>query len=464
MSYGYVHSRASGGPLALIGFDAAVYTVNEAGGEVLLIVKRVGSTVGACSASFATTDGTALAGVDYGAASGAVSWADGDGADKTFSVPILLSESAHPVHFFAHLMDPSNATIDGSAATVVIEGIDSPPASLVFLESAEYFVTDIDRAASVVVGRTGTDSLAVTVETTDGTARAGQEYLAIPGGTILNWAANDLASQQVVVTVVPKEDLAFAFDQPGEFDGAILSGSGRRLTSIVGPGHFQFSGNRISFDSYPRSPRFGRIYFEVAMSGPGLVFDNRYLGANIDVTVGGNTLHFSANSGAPPNPFLGTQLSFYEEVAGIGGVVIPLDSLYVQPRIGVALDLDAGIARVGVELDVGSGVAMQWLVNEGVANFGFTSNFVAATGIPISSNTGIAQFSVFCRQNAGNFSDEISFEVFNAQDDLIYMPPGYAPWRSQTVYPVQFTVNLSDPQGVDLGTSVAVVEIQEQLA
>jgi len=70
-------------------FSAASYSVDENGGSALITVKRVNG--GDCSASidYATSDGGALAGVNYTATSGTLSWVDGDVSEQSFSVPIL---------------------------------------------------------------------------------------------------------------------------------------------------------------------------------------------------------------------------------------------------------------------------------------------------------------------------------------------------------------------------------------
>ena len=54
--------------------------------------RRDGST-GPLSVTYATADGTDLAGRDYTATTGTVSWANGDTADKTFTIPILNSHN-----------------------------------------------------------------------------------------------------------------------------------------------------------------------------------------------------------------------------------------------------------------------------------------------------------------------------------------------------------------------------------
>ena len=79
--------EASPGPGALQ-FDLSGYGVAEAGGSATITVNRVSGTQGAVSIGYATSNGTATAGSDYTSASGTLSWADGDGSAKTFTVAI----------------------------------------------------------------------------------------------------------------------------------------------------------------------------------------------------------------------------------------------------------------------------------------------------------------------------------------------------------------------------------------
>ena len=62
--------------------------MNEDGVIATITATRTGGSDGAVGVDYATADGTALAGSDYSAASGTLSWADGDSADKTFTVSI----------------------------------------------------------------------------------------------------------------------------------------------------------------------------------------------------------------------------------------------------------------------------------------------------------------------------------------------------------------------------------------
>lgn len=71
-----------------IQFESATVNVNESDGSATITATRTGGSDGAVSVSYATSDGTASAGSDYTAASGTLTWADGDSADKTFTVAI----------------------------------------------------------------------------------------------------------------------------------------------------------------------------------------------------------------------------------------------------------------------------------------------------------------------------------------------------------------------------------------
>lgn len=76
----------SSGTLA---FSAATASVDEDAGSVSVSVSRTGGSSGPVSVSYATADGTAVAGTDYTSASGILSWADGESSAKTFTVPII---------------------------------------------------------------------------------------------------------------------------------------------------------------------------------------------------------------------------------------------------------------------------------------------------------------------------------------------------------------------------------------
>lgn len=71
-----------------IRFAQAAYTISEAGGNASITVSRIDGDDGAASVQWAAAAGTATAGSDFTAASGTLSWADGDDANKSFQVAI----------------------------------------------------------------------------------------------------------------------------------------------------------------------------------------------------------------------------------------------------------------------------------------------------------------------------------------------------------------------------------------
>ncbi|MCG7901572.1 MAG: hypothetical protein JAY60_04040 [Candidatus Thiodiazotropha weberae] len=70
-------------------FSNSAITAAEDGGDVTVTVSRSGGSTGAVSVDYNTADGTAIASSDYTYTSGNISFADGDEADKTFTVPLL---------------------------------------------------------------------------------------------------------------------------------------------------------------------------------------------------------------------------------------------------------------------------------------------------------------------------------------------------------------------------------------
>jgi len=112
--------------------SSSSYTVVQNAGQMTVQVNRTTSSSGAVSASFATVNGTAVAGTDYTAVSGTLQWASGDTTAKSFSVPV---SNAVPFTgskaFSVALSNPSSGATIGTpgSASVTITGSGAPPAS-----------------------------------------------------------------------------------------------------------------------------------------------------------------------------------------------------------------------------------------------------------------------------------------------------------------------------------------------
>lgn len=110
-----------------LGFSALSYTTAEGTTQLRASVRRTGGQLGAVSVQFATRDGTALAGSDYTAASGTLTWNAGDDADKLISIPIADDALVEGGEEFVLVLSAlsGGATLDGAAeATVTLTSND----------------------------------------------------------------------------------------------------------------------------------------------------------------------------------------------------------------------------------------------------------------------------------------------------------------------------------------------------
>jgi trimeric autotransporter adhesin len=206
-----------------IQFSAATYAVTEGTPTVTLTVTRSGGSSGAVTANYTFGGGTATGGascgggVDYDNAGGSVIFADGDAADKTFTVAICndaLFEANET--FDATLAIGSGTATLGTPnpATVTINENDTAPT--VQFSSATYTNSDDlslgAAGATITVTRTGAteNAFSVNYATANGTATggagcgSGADYISTSG--TLNFAAGE-SSKFFTITVC--SDLVF---------------------------------------------------------------------------------------------------------------------------------------------------------------------------------------------------------------------------------------------------------------
>jgi len=80
---------ADNDPAPVIAFSSATYSASEADGSATITVTRSINSEAPISVNYLATAGTATAGSDFTATSGTLTWADGDGATKSFTVPLI---------------------------------------------------------------------------------------------------------------------------------------------------------------------------------------------------------------------------------------------------------------------------------------------------------------------------------------------------------------------------------------
>ncbi len=105
-----------------IQWSKSAYTVNEQGGSALLTLTRTSNSVGAVSVTYATSPGTATTPADFTTTSGTVTWANGDTAPKTVTIPVTADALVEGSETFTvNLSGVSGGVIvDGTTATVTL--------------------------------------------------------------------------------------------------------------------------------------------------------------------------------------------------------------------------------------------------------------------------------------------------------------------------------------------------------
>ncbi|HYE17452.1 MAG TPA: Calx-beta domain-containing protein [Tepidisphaeraceae bacterium] len=194
-------------PTAIAGqFKLSVgnYSARENAGSITVTVTRSAGTNVAANIGYATQNGTALAGVDYTAVSGTLSFAAGQ-TSKTVTVPLLNDAVVEANEWLAFkLFSPtSGATLaTPNVATLSITNDDGPTATpaaatapaVVEFASAAYSVAEDNGFVKVTIVRSGDLSTGFSVKyaTTGKSARTGSDFAAKAG--TLSFAPGQIAA------------------------------------------------------------------------------------------------------------------------------------------------------------------------------------------------------------------------------------------------------------------------------
>lgn len=114
-------------------FDKKSYSVDEKAGSLSIVLNRMSNSTGAVSLHYATSNATAVAGTNYIAASGDLSWTSGDATSRTITIPILQDAgTSGAVSFSFTLSSVTGAVVPGgSTVTVTIQKSGAQDSSLV---------------------------------------------------------------------------------------------------------------------------------------------------------------------------------------------------------------------------------------------------------------------------------------------------------------------------------------------
>ena len=235
-------------------FVNTVASVGEAAGTVTLSVGRAGGSVGAVSVSYATSNGTAISGSDYTAASGTLNWADGDVALKTITVTIANDTETEADETFAVMLSsPTGGAILGPKSTQTVTIIDNDgPGTVAFTASGANVLESVG-TLTLSVSRTVGSKGAITVNyaTVNGTATAPGDYTASSG--TLSWADADVADKTISIPIIddtlsePNENFSIALSSPT--GGAVIGANSTATVTILAndaPGAIGFTASTLT--------------------------------------------------------------------------------------------------------------------------------------------------------------------------------------------------------------------------
>jgi hypothetical protein len=188
----------------ILQFKNTTYNITEgADPTVTITVTRTEGSDGAVSVDYATSDGTASDPSDYTSASGTLNWADGDAADKTFSINITDDSAVETAEDFTVVLSNVQTAKLGSNTSAIINISDNDAIGTLQFNSSAYAVTEgTDPVVTITVTRTGGSAGPVSVDyaTSNGTAVDPSDYTSTSGS--LSWVDGDAAAKNFTVTII----------------------------------------------------------------------------------------------------------------------------------------------------------------------------------------------------------------------------------------------------------------------
>lgn len=194
-------------------FSKTYFVYPEYGGIAKAIVTRSGGMSGAVTVHYATTNGTAVAPGDYTSTSGDLAFAANEVA-KTISVPLVVDALVEAQETFTLTLSAPTGGATLGAQTTATMYINDTDTSFPGVSVSDVTITEgnagTKNATFTMTISQHTATVTVGWGTSDGTATAGSDYVAVVGGSTV-FAPGELSKQVNVVvngdvTVEPDED------------------------------------------------------------------------------------------------------------------------------------------------------------------------------------------------------------------------------------------------------------------
>ena len=213
-------------PYGAMELSVAETKVNEVGPNGIVTVTRLGGTTRTVTVRYATSNGTALAGVNYRTASGILTFKPAQ-KSGTISVP-LIDDHVFGVNknFYVTLSSPAGGATLGALRTGLVTMIDSDnPAGVFQFASTSVTAVKGARTVAVKVSRLGGTSTAVSVPYTfqNGTARSGVNFTGKNGSLSFGVGVNSATiNVPIIGSLVHSSALTFGLTLGAPTAGATL--------------------------------------------------------------------------------------------------------------------------------------------------------------------------------------------------------------------------------------------------
>ncbi|HUR97239.1 MAG TPA: Calx-beta domain-containing protein [Pyrinomonadaceae bacterium] len=226
--------------------SAATYSANESNPTAVIIVTRNGGSSGTITVDYSTSNGTAIAGQDYTATSGTLTFANGE-SGKLISIPIINDASDEPDETLNFtLSNPTGGAtlLNPSAAVVTLSDNDNPPTVSVndisVIEGNENLTPF---TFTISLSQASAFATSVNWSTAAGTANATSDFQTSSG--TVNFAAGEV-SKQVTVQVYGETLVEINETFSVNLSTPLMStiGDGTGIATILdddSPGKFSFS-------------------------------------------------------------------------------------------------------------------------------------------------------------------------------------------------------------------------------
>ena len=171
------------------GPSTMTFGTNENTGSALISVARLGGSSGQVTANFATTNGTAINGINYTGLTNLLTWTNGDSSVKTISIPVLddnivttnLTVNLHLYNL--QLNGANNTNVVGLYTNGVLIITNTDSVGTAQFTSSFYNINENAGYAIIPVVRTGGSSgtLSVNYFSVNGSATDGHNFGLVPG-------------------------------------------------------------------------------------------------------------------------------------------------------------------------------------------------------------------------------------------------------------------------------------------